>query len=348
MRRSIHVILGIAVSAVFIYFLVIPGLHFNEVWQALKQANYWWIIPGILVYFIGLWARAWRWHYALRHLKSIPLTRLYPLICIGYFGNNVYPLRAGEFIRSYVLRNQEDIPFTSSLATVFIERIFDGLVMLLFVFLALPFAPLPLKYQAAVITLTVAFLAALGLFMWMAFRPTRIALAYQWVANRLLPQRLRTSTDDLYMRFMEGIGSLSSGTDIIMLFLTSVVIWLMETVKYWFVMHAFSFAVSFLVLMLMNGIVNIMTSLPASPGHLGTFDGPGIEVLTTYGIDKGIATSYTFTLHLALWVPVTIVGAYYFWRQELTWKDFSIAQQEAVAARYADNQSARQQQEDAE
>lgn len=329
MKRTANILLGLLVSALFIYFLVLPGLHFGEVWQALKEANYWWIIPGVLVYFVGLWARAWRWHYALRHLKPIPLARLYPLICIGYFGNNVYPLRAGEFIRSYVLRNREGIPFTSSLATVFIERIFDGLVMLLFVFLALPFAPLPEQYRAIVVALTVAFLIATVVFVWMAAQPERIERFYTWVADLILPKRIREPLDTIFARFMEGIGSLRSGYDVLMIFATSIVIWLMETVKYWFVMQAFSFSVSFLALMLMNGIVNIATSLPGAPGHIGTFDGPGIEILKTYGIEPGIATSYTITLHLALWVPVTLVGAYYFWRQSLKWSDFSTAQQQA-------------------
>ena len=64
--------------------------------------------------------RSWRWHYTLRHFKVIPIARLFPLICIGYFGNNVYPFRAGEFIRSFVLKRKEDIPVSSSLATVII------------------------------------------------------------------------------------------------------------------------------------------------------------------------------------------------------------------------------------
>jgi uncharacterized protein (TIRG00374 family) len=140
LKRYWQLLLGGLISVFFIY-VALPGLHLSEVQRALRTANYWWIVPGIVVYFIGLWVRSWRWHYTLRHFKPIPLSRLYPLICIGYFGNNIYPFRAGEVIRSYVLRRKEGIAMSSSLATVLIERVFDGLVMLLFVFLALPFAP---------------------------------------------------------------------------------------------------------------------------------------------------------------------------------------------------------------
>lgn len=324
LKRYLQLLIGLAVSAVFIYFLL-PGLHLPDVMAALRTANYWWILPGVGVYFIGLWARAWRWHYTLRHLEPIPVSALYPLVCIGYFGNNIYPLRAGEVIRSYVLKRRRQIAITSSLATVLIERVFDGLSMLLFVFLALPFAPMPVQYRNLVILLTLAMLAATAVFIWMAMRPQRVAAVYGWFAGRLLPQRIRSRTDDLMERFMAGLVSLGRGRDILMIFVTSLVIWLLETVKYWFVMHAFDFEVGFIVLMLMNGLVNLATTLPSAPGYIGTFDTPGIETLVAFGIERNLAASYTFTLHAALWFPVTLVGAYYFWREHLRWDDFAAA-----------------------
>jgi glycosyltransferase 2 family protein len=326
LKRQWQLLIGLLISAFFIYF-ALPGLHFEEVLTSLRTANYWWILPGIAVYFVGLWARSWRWHYTLRHLKPVPLTRLFPLICIGYFGNNVYPFRAGEVIRSYVLKQQEGIAVSSSLATVLIERVFDGLVMLLFVFVALPFAPaLPQSYRSLVILLTVALFLATGIFVWMATQPRFMDRCYHWVATRFLPTVLRGRIDDFYGRFMVGLRSLSSSSDVLMIFGTSVVIWLMETVKYWFVMHAFSFQVSFLVLMLMNGLVNLATTLPSAPGYIGTFDTPGIETLAAFGVERNLAASYTFTLHAALWLPVTLLGAFYFWRAHLHWSDFARAQ----------------------
>lgn len=330
MKRRWQLLIGFLISAFFIY-IALPGLHLSEVVASLRTANYWWIVPGVVVYFVGLWARSWRWHYTLRHLKKIPLHRLYPLICIGYFGNNVYPFRAGEVIRSYVLKQQEDVPISSSLATVIIERVFDGLVMLLFVFLALPFAPtLPTGYRNLVVLLTVLLLGATIAFVWMATQPIWMARIYGWCSSHLLPALVRPKIDAFYERFMVGLHSLSSPYDVLMIFGTSIVIWLMETVKYWFVMHAFDFEVSFLVLMLMNGLVNLATTLPSAPGYIGTFDTPGIETLVAFGVERNLAASYTFTLHAALWLPVTAVGAYYFWRAQLHWDDFTRAQAQSV------------------
>ncbi len=321
--------LGVFVSAVFLY-PALRGLHLAEVWRYLREAQYVWIIPGVLVYFVGVWARTWRWHYMLRPLKHVSLSTLFPVVCIGYFGNNVYPARAGEVLRAYVLRRKESVPISASLATILVERIFDGLVMLLFVFIALPFAPSLGAYQRIVTLMSVAFFAALALFFWAAVQPDRVRRLYVVLADRLLPHRFRARADEMVDRFLEGIHFLSRPQDVLMVFVTSVLIWLAETVKYWFVMHAFSFTVPFIVLMLMNGIVNLATTLPAAPGYVGTFDTPGIAVLVAFGVDKNLAAGYTWVLHAALWLPITLLGAYYMWREHLRWSDVEKAE-EALA-----------------
>jgi len=331
LKRTWQLLIGIAISVFFVY-LALPGLHLNQVLDVLSHANYWWIVPGILVYVVGLWARSWRWHYTLRYMKPVPVHRLFPVVCIGYFGNNVYPFRAGELIRSYVLKRTESIPFASSLTTVLIERVFDGLVMLLFVFLALPFAPMPSSYRNLVIMLTFLLSIATMVIVWMAMRPERVEIFYGAVAAKLLPMTVRKRTDTLYTRFVDGLQSLRSGSDVLIIFGITVLIWLMETVKYWFVMHAFAFQVSFLVLMLMNGLVNLATTLPSAPGYIGTFDAPGIETLAAFGVERNLAASYTFTLHAALWLPVTLLGAYFFWRAQLRWNDFSEAQSQVESS----------------
>lgn len=330
LKRYGQLLIGIAISAFFIY-LALPGLHLPAVMESLRTANYWWLSPAIAVYFVGLGFRTWRWQYTLRPLKHVPLLNLFPMVCIGYFGNNVFPFRAGELLRSYVLKKEEGVAISSSIATVIVERVTDGLVMIMFVFLALPFAPMPEFYRNAVIVMTLLFLGATALFIWMATQPARVERFYSFFADKLLPGRIRTRTDEFVRRFMLGLRSLSSPSDVIMIFLITVLIWLTETVKYWFVMHAFDFEVSFLVLMLMNGLVNLATTLPAAPGYIGTFDTPGIATLAAFGVDPSVAASYTFTLHAALWFPVTALGAYFFWRAHLRVSDIELARRQVEA-----------------
>jgi hypothetical protein len=268
----------------------------------------------------------------LRPLKHIPVRRLFPVVVIGYMGNNIYPFRAGEVLRAYVLRRREAVSMSASLATVIVERVFDGLVMLMFVFAALPFAPLPgggESIRTIIIAASVAFFGALIVFFAIAAAPQRILTLTRWVSDRFLPEQVAEPLLDFAERFMIGLESLRHFRNVLMIFFTSVVVWLLETVKYWFVMHAFTFEVSFFALMLMNGVVNLATTLPSAPGYIGTFDGPGIAVLILYGVRDTIATAYTLVLHAALWLPVTLLGAFYMVREGLDWSHFGRAVQAA-------------------
>ncbi|MCA9959818.1 MAG: hypothetical protein KC443_12325, partial [Anaerolineales bacterium] len=65
--------------------------------------------------------------------------------------------------------------------------------------------------------------------------------------------------------------------------------------------------------------------LPSAPGYVGTFDEPGIEVLKLYGVGETTAAAYTLVLHAALWLPITLLGAFYMVREGMGWSDFSKA-----------------------
>src|SRR5688500_5625143 len=113
---------GVLISLVFIW-LALRGLHLEDFWEAVEQANYIWLIPGIGVYFIGVWVRAWRWHYLLSPIKKIHTKRIFPIITIGYMGNNIYPARAGEALRAVILKRKEGATMSASLGTIIVSRI---------------------------------------------------------------------------------------------------------------------------------------------------------------------------------------------------------------------------------
>jgi len=317
--------LGILISAAFLW-LALRGLRLADIGRVVGQADFLWLLPGVAVYFLAVWARAWRWHYLLRPLKPISTRTMFPIVCIGYMGNNIYPARAGELLRAYVLRRRQAIPISASLATILVERVFDGVVMLGFVFLNLGelsgltgYSGFIGSIQQVAIWGAVLFLAAVAAFLVMAARPAWSARVLGWFVDRLIPLRTRAAVHGFIDRFLGGLASLRSPADVAMVFVTSVIIWLLETGKYWFVMHAFPFQVSFFALMLMNGIVNLTTTLPSAPGYVGTFDAPGIALLTSYGVVPEVAAAYTLVLHGALWLPITLLGAFYFARESLSW-----------------------------
>ena len=321
-----HFLLGLIISAAFLWW-ALRERRLVDVWQVLRGAQYGWLIPGVGVYMLGVWVRSWRWHYLLRPLKQISTNAIFPVVAIGYMGNNIYPSRAGELLRAYVLRRREQVPISSSFATIVVERAFDGIVMLAFVFINLPklaglavYSGFTGTIQELALWGAAAFLAAVVLFFLMAAFPEISLRIITRLVNRWVPNRFRTTILEFTKRFLGGLASLRSPRDVLMILLTSVVIWLLETGKYWFVMQAFTFRVSFFALMLMNGIVNLTTTIPSAPGYIGTFDAPGIALLEAFGVEGAVATGYTLVLHAALWLPITLLGAYFMAREGLSWR----------------------------
>ena len=239
--------LGMAIGSVFLYYAV-RELQWGEFWAALEAANYWWLIPGVIIYFMAVWVRAWRWHYLLHPLKSISTKKMFPIVTIGYAGNNILPARAGEVLRSVILKRRENVPVSASLATIIVERIFDAVVMMAFVFVNLPeLAKLTSdsgfigNIQSVAIWGTLVFFGALIVFLLAAMWPRVTAKTGLWFIERLMPHRFHTQTIGLMNKFLDGLASLRSPLNVLMVFFTSLVVWLLETGKYWFVMHAFEF-----------------------------------------------------------------------------------------------------------
>ena len=177
-----------------------------------------------------------------------------------------------------------------------------------------------------------AFVGALVLFLLAAMFTSKAENALRWLIDRFIPNRYKEKVYQVVLPFLGGLESLRSPREALMVFITSVAIWLLETSKYWFVMHAFDFEVSFFTLMLMNGIVNLATTIPSAPGYVGTFDAPGIAVLQAYGVDQATAAGYTVVLHAALWLPITALGAYYMAREGIHWREGVGGLQDEVAS----------------
>lgn len=311
---------GLLVSALFL-FLALRGLQLDQLWETIQSADYWWLFPAVGVYFIAVWVRAWRWHYLLSPLMDIPTKEIFPIVSIGYMGNNIFPARAGELVRSALLKRKHNISISSSLATILVERIFDGIVVLGFIFINLGELFSTGNFRAVAFWGALIFSAALMIILGTAMYPSKAQKAILKIINWLIPIKWREKASDLLNQFVEGLAALRSWQEILMVTATSTIIWVIEACVYWLVMQAFPFQVSFLKLVFMNGVVNLATSLPSAPGYIGTFDAPGIALLKSFGVSPSLAAGYTLLLHATLWLPITVWGGVYFLREGIDWSE---------------------------
>ena len=322
-RRWFIIIIGAGLGLVFLWY-ALRDLHLAEVGAALQNANFWWLIPGVAVYFVSVWFRAWRWGFLLRASKRVSANRLFPVVVIGYMGNDILPFRLGEVLRAYVLWRKEGINVGTTFTTAILERLFDGLTMVLFVLFGLLFVPLSIFLNRLVTVASAVFFGALVVFLFLAARPDllrRIALA---LIERLVPARFRSPLLSLVEGVLVGLESLRSGRDVLILFGVTLWVWLLETAKYWLVSFAFAdLHLPYVAILLMGGAVNLLTALPSLPGYIGTFE-LGIKILEGIGAPSSQAGSYILVLHAILLLPVTLLGLVFMGLEGVRWTDLGV------------------------
>jgi uncharacterized protein (TIRG00374 family) len=319
-RRWFIIVIGLVVSLGFLWY-ALRDLHLGEVWTALQGANYWWLVPGVAVYFISVWFRAWRWGFLLRGSKTVSANRLFPVVVIGYMGNDILPFRLGEVLRAYVLWRKEGINVGTTLTTAVLERLFDGLTMVLFVLFGLLFVPLSAFLSQLVTVASAVFFGALVVFLFLAAQPDLLRRVAHALIGRLVPARFRPPLLGLVEGIVAGLESLRSGRDVLVLFGVTLWVWTLETAKYWLVSFAFAdLHLPYVAILLMGGAVNLLTALPSLPGYIGTFE-LGIKILEGIGAPSAAAGSYILVLHAILLLPVTLLGLAFMAMEGVQWTE---------------------------
>ncbi len=317
--------LGFVISLIFLV-TAFRNLKPADVVDSIEQASPAWLVAGAIVYFVAVSVISLRWQYLLRAIKMVSLKDLIPLVAIGYMGNNIYPFRSGEVLRIVLLQRNHSIPFAKGTTTVLIERVFDGLVMLTFVVISLVFVDVssPEIHAVAIIAAPI-FLTALFVFFVLAAKPDILRRIILLIA-RYLPQKLGhvlLQTGEEIIAGLEGLRSLSS---VIGTIVSSYSTWAIEAGVYWLVSFAFNLNVGYDVMLLIVGVVNLAGLIPASPGQLGVFEFLVSTVLIGVGIADTLAIAYALVVHVVIWLPVTIAGLLFLFREGLNWQAIAQAQ----------------------
>ena len=314
MIRHSYTILGIGISALLLW-LALRTISFRDVGAAFSAANYALLAPALALYFAGVAVRAVRWRVLLAPLQEVAVARLFPIVVMGYMANDILPARLGEVVRVDVLRRREGISRAAALATVLIERIFDGLCLIIFAAVTLPLVALTGDWRGPLLLTAILFAGATAVLVVFAVRPM-LAVVLAEPAIRVLPRGLRGRARGLVESVVRGLSVLGGVRATLWALGLTVGAWLCEAGLYLALLYALAIKGPPLVplAILATSIANLGTLLPSSPGYVGVFHYLVQQVLTQAGVPLGQATVYAVLVHAALVVPVTLLGLYYVWR----------------------------------
>jgi hypothetical protein len=318
-RRNLFIILGFVVSIFFMY-LTFRKIDYYKVIGEIVRIDLGWMLLGLLVQFVGLLFMAVRSRFLLQPLYPFPFYRLLKSVFVAFAGNNVLPMRAGEFLRIDYLARHGQIPHSSTLAVVILERLLDLLWLILLFFVLLPLVMTQRPSGQSLYFLAAMVILLLGLVLVMNRYPQYTLNCFSRFTP-LFGQRISCFLLEKLQLFLNGLNAVKSPWRVFGVLVATGCYWVcgMLNIQCWLWAFGISlpwYAPIFILVMLAFGV-----TLPSAPGFIGTYHyfvksailllGANYLQADTFflvGVSSHQADAFALVCHAAVVVPFTIIG----------------------------------------
>jgi uncharacterized protein (TIRG00374 family) len=311
--------LGFVLSALLLWY-ALHKVNFGEVAHVLRTSNGWYFALASLSATLLFPLRARRWRVILDPVQpGLPFGQLWRATAIGMMVTNVVPARAGELARAYALSKEEPrVSFATAFASIAVDRVFDAVVLLLLLFVAMVDPAFPVGTQIANQPIAnwagsgiVFILAVLASLYAIVLFPARIITVFELVLRRVAP-RVEARGRDALLAFASGLSVLRTPSRFGAVMFWTVAHWLLNALAFWFGFKAVGLQAPFTAALFVQGIIAIGVAVPAAPGMVGVFEAVAQIALGVYGVGAGLATAWAIGFHVVTFIPITVIGAVYF------------------------------------
>jgi uncharacterized protein (TIRG00374 family) len=278
---------------------VFHGYRVNELMPAIRSLDWRWVSVAVLADLAVYIAHAWRWNTLLAPVVRLRFWRTVQAIYIGLFANEVLPLRAGELIRCYLLAHWSDLRLSLTFASAAVERLIDGVWMLLtFVITAGFVKGMPKDLIILVQVLGALIILSTGALFWIV-STRREARAVdnesRWAST------LRHVVEGLQL--MGNVRTLGVTSLISLLYL------LLQILTVYGLMKSYGLDLSFWVAAGVLAIIRVATVLPNAPGNVGLLNVACVAALRLFDVETNDAKTFSFILLGAQAFPLLLGGA---------------------------------------
>ena len=320
--------LGLLISAILIWW-VLRGVDFAEVWAAVGEARWGWLLAAVAVATSGFAVRALRWKLLLEPIRpGVGFRPRFAAVNIGFAANNLLPARVGEFARAWAMSRLAPIPVSGALGSLVVERFLDAVA----VFSLLAFAVLHPSFPVdatvggqpvgtIITTLVVMLTLLLAALLVLVLFPAPV-MGITRRLSRVLPDRAARLLVEGLTTFLSGLGSLQNPRLLFGALAWSFAFWAWNAVSFWLAFQAFNIDQGYVTALFVQGIIAIGVAVPSAPGFFGTFHAAAVVALSeVYGVGEGSTLAFAFGYHLGGFIPVTVMGLWYAAHLGMSWRE---------------------------
>ncbi|HWZ19716.1 MAG TPA: lysylphosphatidylglycerol synthase transmembrane domain-containing protein [Ktedonobacteraceae bacterium] len=283
-------------------------------WLAMRNANVYFVLAAIIVYYFSFPIRTFRWRMLLENVgytkeNGIQLPnfwKLLEILYVSWFANVIVPAKLGDVYRAYLLRREAGLPASRTFGTILAERLLDLIILLLLfipsVIISLHENLPPQLVLGLKITMLLVIVGIIGLFMLRMF-PTQIGM--------VVPKRFR----GYYYQFQEG--TLGSFKRIPSLTGLTVGVWACEALRFFFIALALNLIPGNLTHVLSASLFialgeALLTVIPFTGGGIGLVEGGMLAMISLFTPNTSLALAAIVIDRAISLFSILVIGFFVF------------------------------------
>jgi uncharacterized membrane protein YbhN (UPF0104 family) len=289
--------IGFGFGAILLWF-ALSGTDFEQARAIVESGRFGYMLPAIASYWIAIAVRVVRWRMLLSSSKLLTFGQVGQALIVGYAVNNVLPARLGELFRADFLRRRFDVSRSAALGSIIVERLMDGMSVVILVGVGLTSIG-SFGNNVALVSAAVAALALVGVGLAtvyaMIFWHDRLPLGrFPWLEKRIgsFVQGMMVVRGPLFHKALA----------------LSAVIWFFEAAAVHLIMRGFGIEVAVAGTCLTIGAAALSTLLPSAPGYLGSLQVAFVLAYSALGLAPVLGVLSATAVQLLLLGSITLVG----------------------------------------
>ncbi|HZT20748.1 MAG TPA: lysylphosphatidylglycerol synthase transmembrane domain-containing protein [Dongiaceae bacterium] len=260
-HRLTQVAISLAVGGALLW-LAIARIDLAGLRAQMAQVRPAWLAIAVVAYWLALMLRSWRWGIILAPVRRLAFGQIFHGLLIGYAANYLLPARLGELVRADFVGRRYAISRLSVVATIVVERLFDVVVFIGFVFAGIAALHSTEDSRIGPILRVVELVAGGCVLL------AGLMLLLVRIRHRQLPAAVAFLEQKL-QSLAEGLHLITGAPEVALLTAATIVVWTADTLAIWLLARALGADLALLPMLLVMGMSCLAALIPAAPGNIG-------------------------------------------------------------------------------
>ncbi|HNV68690.1 MAG TPA: lysylphosphatidylglycerol synthase transmembrane domain-containing protein [Candidatus Ozemobacteraceae bacterium] len=318
---------GLLVSLLFLW-LALRKVDWQQIPAILSQVQIGYLLILSLTLVGEVISRTYRWQVILQD-RQLPFGLLFNGLSLGYFFNNLFPARAGEFARAIYISRRTSVRASEIFGSIILERFLDGIVVMGFLLITLTCFDVSPTIRAGGIS---AFIFYLSVFLFMSlfqFRRAWVARLLEFVL-RPFPEGWRERVMSVQTALSQGFSLLRQPWNLLHAIFLSFIAWTISVLTLWCCLQAVNIIVGWRETILLITVLSLGAMIPSSPGMIGLYEYLCVLVLSEMlHYPHEVAITFGILMHILGMLFYAIIGTVILFRENLALKEFEKADDES-------------------